>query len=116
LLGRRRRAGDPAVAPADAPQHARGEHRLLGRGLVRELPPSGRPDGRRLAERLDRRAGEAVVPALEGRLAAPEEEPRGLEHLVGAPAALAPAGADRLELGLVPAGPDPEDVAPAREM
>ena len=115
-IGRRRRARDPAVPPAYAPQDVGIHPRLFGRRLMRILPAAGHPHRGRRRERLDGDVLELVVLALERLLRRLQQLHRRLEHFVRAPAPLLDRAAGRLELGRVPASADSVDETAAGEV
>ena len=116
-MRRARRAGDPAVGARDPAQDVGVHGRPLRRGLVDELAPARRPHRwERVEVRLDRHAVEVVVPAVELHVRTGEQRHRRVQHFVGSATAFGLVHATRLELGAVPAGADPVDVAVAREV
>ena len=84
-------------------------------GLDFEPPPTQQLGDAR-QERLDRDVVEAVVAAGEAHVALGQQAAERGDHLVGAPAALGELHAERLELVLIPARPDAQHEAPAREV
>jgi len=69
-----------------------------------------------MAERFDGDLPELVMAPLEALGGSLQQLHRGFQHLIGAPAPLLPGSTGRLELGRVPAGPHPVDVAAAGEV
>ena len=92
-------------------------HRRLFRGsLVHELAPSRGPHrGQRVEVRFDRHVRELVVATVEVDVRPGEQRQRGVEHLVGPPAALGLVHPASFELRAVPARADAEDEAVTRE-
>jgi hypothetical protein len=111
-------AGQPAIpAPADPLQHGRRHVFRVGRQLGCDLRTTGEPQARFLRQwRVDNDVVELVVaPVMGYRLAGPQPL-ENAEDLVGATAALAERHAGDLVFMRVPADPDAEFEAAAREV